>query len=184
MSALGHPTQHDQLLNYQLKRLLTLGGAPAIRLCEGGYGIARQEWRLMAALVEHGPLSPSELAQQAHIEFARVSRTVKSLSAKRLVERVTSSSDRRRALLAATQKGKLLYTELMPQLAAINSRLMAVLDDGEALLLEQFLARLTAQAEAIHAAGDGVAVKTGRHLGGSRRIWEGQQRAEPFSPAR
>jgi hypothetical protein len=31
---------------------------PAIRLCEGGYGIARTEWRLIAALVESGPLSP------------------------------------------------------------------------------------------------------------------------------
>jgi DNA-binding MarR family transcriptional regulator len=174
MSALAHPTQHDQLLNYQLKRLLMIGGAPAVRLCEGGYGIARQEWRLLAALVEHGPLSPTDLAEQAHIELARVSRTVKSLAAKHFVERVTSTSDRRRALLAATGNGQQLYRELLPQLAAINARLMAVLDAGEALLLEQFLARLTVQAEAIHAAGDGVAVKTDRHLGGSRRLWEGR----------
>jgi DNA-binding MarR family transcriptional regulator len=173
MSALSNPTQHDHLLNYQLKRLLTIGGAPAIRLCEGRYGIARQEWRLVAALVEHGPLSPGELARESHIEFARVSRTIKSLNAKGLVERVTVSNDRRRASLAATDKGQQLYRELFPQLAAINARLMTVLTTAEAVLLEDFLARLTARAEAVHAAGDGVPVKTGRHLGGSRRIWEG-----------
>jgi DNA-binding MarR family transcriptional regulator len=175
MSALRNPTQHDQLLNYQLKRLLTIGGAPAVRLCEGGYGIARQEWRLLAALVEHGPLAPTALAQQAHIELARVSRTVKSLNAKHLVERVAGTSDRRRALLSATDEGRALYQELLPRLAAINARLMAILDPGEARLLEDFLARLTAHAEAIHAAGDAVAVKTGRYRGGSRRVWEARR---------
>ena len=56
MSRLKQPQEHDDLLNYQLKRLLNLGGAPAIRLCEGRYGVARMEWRLVAALQEDGPM--------------------------------------------------------------------------------------------------------------------------------
>lgn len=50
MSVLQHPRKHDDLLNYRLKRLFSLGGAPAVRLCEGRYGIARNEWRMIAAL--------------------------------------------------------------------------------------------------------------------------------------
>lgn len=171
MSALSDPRQHDDLLNYQLKRLLTIGGAPAVRLCEGSFGVARQEWRLTAALVEGGPMSPTALAEATHIEPGRVSRGVKSLIDKKLVERIAAPGDRRRALLAATGEGQRLYRELFPQLAEINRRLVSVLDEQESVLLEGLLRRLTDQARAIEAAGGGVAVKTERRLGGSRRFW-------------
>lgn len=177
MGALKNPSRHDELLNYQLKRLLTLGGAPAVRLCEGGYGIARQEWRLTAALVEHGPLSATELAQRSHVEPARVSRALKELVGKGLVRRTPGDGDRRRASLEASEKGHALYRELLPQLAQINRRLMMALNDSEAALLEELLGKLTRQAEAIHEAGGGVEVKTGRHLGIGRR--GGQRGALP-----
>ena len=170
MSALKNPHRHDDLLNYRLKRLLTAGGAPAIRLCEGGYGVSRQEWRLMAALVESGPLSPTELAERASVEPARVARVVQSLAGKQLVARVEIPGDRRRAQLAATQQGKALYRELLPQLAGINRRLMEVLSEEESVLLDQFLQRLIARADAIQAEGGGVDVKTRRYLGGAGRV--------------
>ena len=44
-----------------------------------------------------------------------------------------------------------------------------------AAVAEQVGPGLTARAEAIQAAGDGVAVKTDRYLGGSRRVWDGSQ---------
>lgn len=169
MSALKDPRRHDDLLNFQLKRLLMLGGAPAVRLCEGGYGVARQEWRLTAGVVEHGPLSVGELAEKSQVEPARVSRSVKALIDKGLVVRTEVPGDARRAMLAATPRGHTLYRELLPQLAAINRRLMEVLSEEEARLLESLLARLTQRAAEIHAQGGGVEVKTDRHLGGSRR---------------
>lgn len=169
MDHLKHPMRHDDLLNYQLKRLLALGGAPAIRLCEGGYGIARQEWRLTAALVEHGAMSISELAERSCVEQARVSRAVKELVGKGLVCRMPGDSGRRRALVTATERGRALYRELLPRLASINQRLMEALSDSEAQVLEQLLWKLTVQAQAIHAEGGGVAMKTGRHLGIRRR---------------
>lgn len=170
MNALKHPARHDDLLNFQLKRLLALGGAPAIRLCEGGYGIARQEWRLTAALVEHGPLSVNELADRSGVEPARVSRALQDLVAKGLVARTTADGDRRRAQLSATERGQALYRELLPRLADINRRIMDVLSDAEAVLLEDLLRRLTERAQAIHDEGGGVEVKTGRHLGSGRRV--------------
>ena len=169
MSALKDPRQHDDLLNYRLKRLLTAGGAPAIRLCEGGYGVARQEWRLLAALVEGGPTSPTDLAQRTRLEGARIARTVKALVDKKLVTRTARPGDRRRAELAATAQGQELYRDLLPQLAAINQRLMAVLTEEESLVLDSLLQRLAANAEAILAEGGGVAVKTRRYLGGGGR---------------
>jgi DNA-binding MarR family transcriptional regulator len=169
MSALKDPRQHDDLLNYQLKRLLRTGGAPAIRLCEGGYGITRQEWRLAAALVEAGPMSVGDLGRHAHLESGAVSRGVSRLTRKGLVARTAVAGDARRAMVEATEDGRGLYAALMPQLAAINRRLMEVLSEEESVLLQDLLARLTRHAAHIESQGGGVALKTGRHLGGSRR---------------
>ena len=171
MNRLSDPQQHDDLLNYRLKRLLLIGGAPAVRLCEGRYGVSRMEWRLTAALVEDGPMSPSALVQRTGIEPARLSRAVKELTAKRFIERTEVAGDRRRVLLKATEAGTKLYQELFPQLAAINRRIMEALDGDEAQMLDRVLAKLMARAQEIYDEGGGVDVRTDRRLGGSRRFW-------------
>ena len=171
MSRLGDPKQHDDLLNYQLKRLLAIGGAPAIRLCEGRYGVTRVEWRLVAALVEDGAMSPTALATRARVEAGRVSQTLGRLRDKALVRRDEQPGNRRRALVAATEAGHALYAELWPQLAAINRRIVAALDEHEAQVLEECLRKLTERAQQIYDEGGGVEVRTDRRLGGSRRFW-------------
>jgi DNA-binding MarR family transcriptional regulator len=169
MTRLSDPQVHDDLLNYQLKRLVTLGGAPAIRLCEGEFGMARSEWRLMAALVEGGPLSPTALAARARMERARVSRLLTVLMEKGLVLRSDSGRDARRAVLSATPRSFEIYARLFPKLADINRRLMAVLSDEEAQVLEACLSRLTQRAQEIYDAGGGVDARADRWRGGGHR---------------
>jgi DNA-binding MarR family transcriptional regulator len=170
MSRLHDPREHDDLLNYQLSRLLRIGGAPAIRLCEGRFGVTRSEWRLVAALAEHGAMSPSQLSARARMNQARVSRLLTDVMAKGLIERIEHDDDRRRATVCVTAAGKRLYTELFPLLAAINRRIMAVLDESEALILERCLRKLTDRAQTILDEGGGVDVRADRRRGGSRRI--------------
>jgi DNA-binding MarR family transcriptional regulator len=171
MSSLRNPRQHDDLLNYQLKRLVTIGGAPAIRLCEGRYGVTRSEWRVIAAFVEDGPMSPSVLAQRTHIEQARASKIITDVIAKGMLQRAAQPGDRRRATVSATPAGKRLYAELFPRLAEINRRIMTALDEREAVALERYLQKLTDRALEIHGAGGGVDVLANRRRGGSRRMW-------------
>jgi len=172
MSRLRRPARHDDLLNFQLKRLFRLGGAPAVRLCEGRYGVARNEWRMVAALVEHGPQSPTTLHERVGCDAGRASRVVSGLVEKGLVVRRTHPEDKRRATLSATPAGEALYAELLPQLVRINERLMAVLSEGEADLLEEFLERLTANARRIEEDGEaGIEVRADRRHGGARRVW-------------
>ena len=169
MSGLADPTEHDELLNYRLKRLVKLGGAPAIRLCEGRYGVTRHQWRMLAALVESGPLSPSMLAEVVQQERAIVSRHVTELVSKELVQRIERIGDRRRAELVATPAGHRLYQELFPLLAQINRRLMMALDAHEAAILDRVLDKLTARARQIYAEADGDHARADRRHGGSRR---------------
>lgn len=173
MSRLKEPQEHDDLLNYRLKRLLNLGAAPAIRLCEGRYGVARMEWRLVAALVESGSMSLSALVRRTEIDQARVSRAVDRLAEKGLLRRVREGADRRRTVIEVTSNGHQLYRELFPALSAINQRIMSVLDELEAVALEDYLQRLTSRAKEILDSGGGVDARANRRLGGSRRVWPG-----------
>lgn len=170
--SLWDPKTHDDLLNYQLKRIVNLGGAPAIRLCEGGFGITRSQWRLLAALVEEGPRSASALAERCHMERARTSRLLTALVFdEKLVERVApEDSPARRTLLAATGKGKDVYARLFPQLANINRRIVGTLSADEAAVLENLLRRVFEQVKRIRVEGDGVAQRADRRRGGRRQI--------------
>lgn len=170
--SLRRPTQLNDLLNYRLQRLFAAGGAPVIRLLEGRYGIARREWRLLALLAARGPLSPSALAEQLHLDRPRTSRAIGTLVAKQLLARQPLPGDARRAEVGLTASGQLLFDEVFPQVAAINAQIVAVLDDTTLAVLDEALARLTVHAQALNASlvQD---VGADRHAGGSRRLRRG-----------
>lgn len=140
-----------------------------VRLLEGRYGIARREWRLLALLAARGPMSPSALAEAAQLDRPRTSRAAGVLAAKGLLQRKAQSGDARRALLTLTEAGQALHDELFPQIAAVNARLVAVLDETQRAVLDQALDQLTAHARQLNAelAQD---VRADRRAGGSRRI--------------
>ena len=112
----------------------------------------------------------SALVRRTEVDQARVSRATGNLVAKGLACRRLPAQGARQ-LLDLTAAGHDLYGALFPQLAAINQRITAVLDEHEALLLEALLQRLTTQAREILKRGGGVDVQTNRRLGGSRRHW-------------
>lgn len=173
--SLRDPHTLDELLNYRLLRLYAASVAPVTRLMEGRWGISRREWRLLALLAAFGTLSPSALAQRAHLDRPRTSRAITSLVAKRLAERSTERGDARRARIVLTDAGQQLYREVFPQVAAINARVMTVLDDGTAQALDRALEQLTAHAVQLN--GE-VARDVGadRQAGGSRRVGRNAKR--------
>lgn len=166
--SLAHPRGQKDLLNYRLKTLFALSGAPGLRLFEGGFGIARAEWHLMAILVEDGAMSPTELGRRAHMESARASRLITSLLGKRLVARRELDSDRRRATLEATDAARELYRQIFPRLLRIHEELVGALEPDELAAFEQSLHKLTARAAEIAARGM-VDVSANRWMGSARR---------------
>jgi DNA-binding MarR family transcriptional regulator len=167
--SLRDPQTLDDLLNYRLLRLYALSGAPVIRLLEGRYGISRREWRLLALLAAHGELSPSALAEQAHLDRPRATRGVQVLVGKRLARRNAEAGDARRARIALTAAGRRLYDELFPQIAAINARVVSVLDNAAVQALDQAMARLTSEALQLNqeVLRD---LRADRRAGGSRKV--------------
>lgn len=163
------PTELDELLNYRLLRLQSASGAPVVRLLEGRFGIARREWRMLALLAAGGAMSPSQLADRAHLDRPRTSRALATLAAKRLVERHAQSGDARRARVMLTAEGRALYEQVFPLVAALNASVVAVLDDQATQALDRALLALTERAQAVNAQAVRD-VGADRHRGGTRRV--------------
>jgi DNA-binding MarR family transcriptional regulator len=166
---LRQPQRLDDLLNFRLHRLQAVSGAPIVRLLEGRHGITRREWRLLALLADRGPLSPSHLAEQGQLDRARTSRSIGMLVSKQLVQRVALPSDPRRAQVSLTEAGRKLYDEVFPQIAAMNTQLLSVLDEATVEVLATAIERLHTKAQELNLslAGD---IKARRRQGGSRRM--------------
>lgn len=165
---LARPRGQKDLLNYRLKTLFALSGAPGLRLFEGGFGLARAEWHLVAMLVEDGPMSPTELGRRAQMESARASRLVTSLLGKGLVARHELDTDRRRAVLEATGAAHELYLQLFPLLLRIHEELVAALTPPELAVFDDCLRKLSTRAREIAARGT-ADVSANRWMGSARR---------------
>lgn len=141
-----------------------------VRLCEGGYGITRREWRLMVALQRNAPLKPSVLAAEIHLDRARTSKALTSLQQKGLVTRAAVAGDGRSAQVSLTAAGLALCDELLPQIRQINQTIMAALNDEEAAAFDSYLARLHAAATGLSAQLDGHLPRASRRLGCARQV--------------
>lgn len=139
----------EDLLLYRLGQLTSAAGVMVVRLCEGGYGVTRREWAVVAQLYENGSLPPSALAERMHRDRARTSRALKALVQKQLVVRTVPANDRRSALIALTPAGRQLYEVLMPQIQAINSEILKALRPEETAHFDACLERLLAQAQSL-----------------------------------
>lgn len=156
----------EDLLLYRLGQLSATAGAMVVRLCEGGYGITRREWAVLAQL--HGQaqgLLPSVLAERMQRDRARTSRALGSLQRKGLIQRVVLPHDRRSARVSLTPAGQVLYEELMPQVQAINARILQVLDPVRKRAFDLALQDLREQARRLLAEMDPDLPKADRRRG-------------------
>ena len=138
----------DDMLLYRLGHITSTAGAMVVRLCEGGYGITRREWAVLAQLYgQPQGLPPSALAERMQRDRARTSRALTALQRKALVARVVLPHDRRSARVSLTPAGQRLYEQLMPQVQAINARILAALEPAQLQALDQALELLRVQAQ-------------------------------------
>lgn len=162
----------DDLLLYRLGQLTSKAGAMVVRLCEGGHGITRREWAVLAQLHDQpAGLLPSELAERMFRDRARTSRSLSALRAKGLIERSLLPHDRRSARVRLTPAGEAMYQVLMPQIRSINARILEVLERHEKQALDQMLERLRARSQTLLDEMEPALPKANRHQGRRAGPW-------------
>ncbi len=117
-------------------------------------GLSRAEFDLLGALRRTGhELTPGELARETFSSGAAVTKRLKQLTERALVERRVDTRDRRVAHLRLTDAGRDLVDGIMPEQLVYESAVLSALDDGRqgelADLLGELLSRLEGHMRAL-----------------------------------
>jgi DNA-binding MarR family transcriptional regulator len=164
------PSTIFDLLNFRIAEFYGLSGSLVTRLCEGRYGITREAWQFIAMLAALGPMSPSDLATKTTVDRSQVSKTLKTLSAKKLINRQIVPGDARRITISLNESGRTLYEKIFPKVVEVHHSVLVELTENEKKVLAKCLVKI--QQGAQRAVGMGlVSVAADRRHGGSRVSW-------------
>lgn len=119
------------------------------------YGIVHDisvtEWRVLAVLGRFSGLTASEVAERTAMDKVAISRAVKGLEEKGLLERRTDEADRRRQNLVITRgAGQAVLREVIPMAQRYESELVGALDRNELSQLLRLMNKLQASALALN----------------------------------
>ncbi len=101
------------------------------------------EWRVVARLGRNvGGSTVGQLAEQAWVDRAEVSRAIASLERRELVARLDNPQDRRAPIHCLTKAGLQLYRRVIEIRAAFHSELTSDLTSEECEMLDALLLKL------------------------------------------
>ena len=126
-------------LPYRITLLAKLLDRCTTRLLSANSGLSVAEWRVLAQLVLSSPASVRQLAEQAWVDRAEVSRAAASLEQKGYIERKENRRDRRSPLLYCTEKGIALAQRVNPSRREFHRSLTSLLKPGQSAELEEAL---------------------------------------------
>ncbi len=113
---------------------------------EARWGLRSTDLRILNMLDGANSVAISEIARRAHIDKAWISRSVRQLIDKGLVERRPDPADSRVARAALTRRGRDLLEDIRPYAVWHERRLLKGIDESA---FKRNLDRLLANAEAI-----------------------------------
>ncbi|WP_291616611.1 homoprotocatechuate degradation operon regulator HpaR [Bradyrhizobium sp.] len=87
------------------------------------HGLTEQQWRILRALTAVETIEVTELARTAFLLGPSLSRILRDLEARQLVERKTAEADQRRAVVSISAKGLKLIEAVAPTSEAIYAEI-------------------------------------------------------------
>jgi homoprotocatechuate degradation regulator HpaR len=79
------------------------------------YALTEQQWRIIRALNEFGPLESKQLAECCCILSPSLTGIIKRLEQQNFIQRKKSSEDQRRVLLSLTEHAQKVFDEISPR---------------------------------------------------------------------
>lgn len=95
------------------------------------FGLSIPEWRILARLGEHPGLSSKDIGAITFMDKSKVSRGVKQLEVKGLLEKTKDHRDNRVYYLALSEEGGRLYRKIVPTALSWEAELLQGLDVTE-----------------------------------------------------
>ncbi|WP_265571481.1 MarR family winged helix-turn-helix transcriptional regulator [Sphingomicrobium nitratireducens] len=129
-------------LPYQLVLLADLVSRRIATVVKRREGLNLSHWRVMAAVAEVPGRTAREVVAVTPMDKGIVSRAVKSLIEKGLVERRASDSDGRLGHLHLTTRGEAAYASIAADILDVEADMVRGLEAGDRAALQRHLAAL------------------------------------------
>jgi len=141
----------ERFLPYRLSLLTNTVSVGIAQSYRDKYDISVMEWRILAVLGRYPGLTASEIVDRTAMDKVAISRAVKNLVKKDLLQRKTDQEDRRRILLFVTAtRGAQMLAEVMPLAQQYEAKLLGCLDNKERKALSKAIQTLQVQAQSLN----------------------------------
>ena len=143
MAGLDYPT-------FRLSLVCKLMDRRTLRQLSERANCTYPEWRVLSRLgCTVGGATVRQIAEQAWVDRAEVSRAIASLGAHHLAARLDNPQDRRAPILFLTKAGVQLYRRVLEMREAFHQELISDLDDNEREALDRILGKLARRLQAM-----------------------------------
>ena len=133
----------DSFLPYRLSVLSNVVSRKIADMYEREFEISIWQWRILAVLGESEGLTSTEVANRTLMDKPAVSRATATLLDRGLLSRTSDTSDRRKAALRLTKKGREIYNAILPRALAYEHDLLSSISAEEVATLHGLLTRLS-----------------------------------------
>jgi DNA-binding MarR family transcriptional regulator len=121
------PLALNEFLPFRLNRLAAELSRRLHEIYGARYGIDIPEWRVIATLGAHEPVTAQEVVRSTRTHKSTISRAVAKLIDMGWIERVADDNDRRQMMLRFTTAGRKAYGELVPLVLDAERKVFAKL---------------------------------------------------------
>ena len=106
------------------------------------FGLKQQQFTVLNEIIWNGPISQKELGETLLFEKSNVSKIVRILLEKKLIDLVVAPGDRRMTLLYETLEGVAVWKDCMQAFHESSTEMMSQLSEDEAARAIRFLKKL------------------------------------------
>ena len=131
-----------EFLPYRLSVLANRVSRDLSNLYAEQFDLTVTQWRVLAILGQYPGVSADEVCQHSEMDKVAVSRAVRRLRSKSLINRRVDPADRRKSVLTLSAKGKKTYLRIIPLAHAYERRLLTGLSAKALVGLSQSLEEL------------------------------------------
>jgi homoprotocatechuate degradation regulator HpaR len=121
------------------------------------YGLTEQQWRILRALASVETIEVTELARVAFLLGPSLSRILRDLEARHLIERKVAKADLRRGVLSISAKGLKLIETVTPSSEAIYAEITRRYGARKLAELQDMLHALESSLSGLSVVGEGTA---------------------------
>ncbi|WP_414954382.1 MarR family winged helix-turn-helix transcriptional regulator [Caballeronia eucalypticola] len=139
------PHSEFRLKDWHNARFVFLGNKLTLALAkmyEAEFDLSQTEWRIIAALAEHAPMSAKDLAEFIAIDIFSITRATSFLVKRGLLTRRVNQQDRRKIELRLSARGCKIYKKIVPVALGVEQAVFGVLSKNESDQLNVILSKL------------------------------------------